>query len=232
MVSRASAPGFVFIFCTPGLIFGGGTEGVASRILILCAQTHFRRSRGRRAPFSCFACRDLFLVVPRASGFAHPESFPRYRGRRVPFSSFALPDSFLVIPWESFPVFIFCALGLVFGGNDGVGSRLHILRARNHFRRYRGHRVTFSSFAFLDSICAVPRASGPVIKFCAPGLFFNGSEGVVTRFHVLSSKTRFRRYRGRRLPFSFFCPPGLIFGDTEGVLSRLYILRARTHCRR
>jgi hypothetical protein len=40
--------------------------------------------------------------------------------------------------------------------------------------------------------------------FCAPGLVFGGTEGVGSRFHVLRSRTRFRRYQGRRVPFSCF----------------------------
>jgi hypothetical protein len=49
--------------------------------------------------------------------------FRLYRGRRVPFSRFALPDSFSTVRRQSDPVFMFCALGLVFGGTEGVGSR-------------------------------------------------------------------------------------------------------------
>jgi hypothetical protein len=154
------------MFCAPGLIFGG-TEGVRSRIHDLRARTRFRRYRGLRVPFSCFARPDTFSVVPRASG----------------------------------PVFIFCAPGLVFGGTEGVGSRIHVLRSRTRFRRYRGRRVPFSYFVLPDSFSAVPRTSGPIFMICAPELFFGGTEGVVSRFHVLRSRTRFRRFRGRRVPF-------------------------------
>jgi hypothetical protein len=47
-IPRASV--LVFIFCTPGRVFGG-TKGVRSRYHVLRAWTHFRRYRGRRLPF-------------------------------------------------------------------------------------------------------------------------------------------------------------------------------------
>jgi hypothetical protein len=98
---------------------------------------------------------------------------------------------------------------------------------------------------------ALPRVLGLVFKFCATGHVFGGTEGVGTRFQVLRSRTRFWRYRGRRVPFlcfalqdSFwalprapgpvfiFCAPGLISGSTEGVGSRFQVLRSRIHFRR
>jgi hypothetical protein len=219
------------MFCAPELIFGG-TEGVGSRFHVLRSGTHFRQYRGRRVPFSCYALPESFSAVQRASG----------------------------------PIFMFCALGLVFGGTEvvesffhvllsgfifggteGVGSRFHVLRSRTRFRRYRGRRVLFSSFALPDSFSAVSRASGPVFMFCAPGLVFSGAAGVGSRFLVLRTRNRFRRYRGHRVPFScfarldlfsavptasslvfMFCSPGLIFDYTEGVRSRFYVLRVRT----
>jgi hypothetical protein len=39
---------------------------------------------------------------------------------------------------------------------------------------------------------------------CAPGLVFGGTVGVGSRFHVLRARTRFRRYRRRRVPLSCF----------------------------
>jgi hypothetical protein len=111
--------------------------------------------------------------------------------------------------------------------------------------------VPFSFFARPDSFSAVPSASGPVFMFCAAGLVFGGTEGVGSRFHVLRSRTHFRRYRGRRVPFSciahpesfsqvprasgsffLFCPPGLVFGGTKVVRSRFQVLHVRTHFRR
>jgi hypothetical protein len=204
------APGPVFLFCAPGLILDG-IEGAGSRFYVLRSRTHFRRYRGRRVPFSCFA---------------------RYRGSRVPFSSFVLPNSFWAAPRESGPVFMFCAPGLVFDGTEGVGSRFHflapilvsgvqrasgpvfmfctpklilgctesvgsnfhILRSRTRIRRNRGRRVPFSCFALPNSFSAVSWASVLVFIFCAPGLYFGGTEVVGSRFHFLRSRIHFRRY--------------------------------------
>jgi hypothetical protein len=157
--------------------------------------------------------------------------FRRYLGRQVQFSYFARSDSFAAVPRVSGPVFMFSAPGLGFGGTNGVGHRFHVLRSRTRFRRYRWRRVPFSCLAGPDSFSAVPRASGTVFVFYAPGLIFDGTEGFVSRFHVLRAKNRFRRtdgvgsrfhvfrsrtrfrlYRGRRVPF--------------------HILRARTRFRR
>jgi hypothetical protein len=121
---------------------------------------------------------------------------------------------------------MFCTPGLVFGGTGGVRSRFLVLRSPNHFRLYRVRRVPFSCFARLDSLSAVPRASGPVsyfarpdsfsavprasgpvLMFCTPGLIFVGTWGVGSRFHVLPAQTYFRRYRGRPIPFSCFPLP-------------------------
>jgi hypothetical protein len=79
-----------------------------------------------------------------------------------------------------------CALGLVFGGSEGVGSRFHVLRPRTRFRRYRGRLVLFSCFARSDSFSTVPRASDPVFMFCTPELVFGGNDGVGSRFHVFA----------------------------------------------
>jgi hypothetical protein len=143
------------------------------------------------------------------------------------------------------------APGFVFGGTEGVGSRFHLLRSQTHFRRYRGRRVLFSCIACLDSFSTVPRASGLVFMFCALALVFGGTEGVVSRFHVLRSRTHLRRYRGRRVSFScfvrpksfstvtgalglviMFCASGLVFGGTGGVGSRFLLLLSQTYFRR
>jgi hypothetical protein len=131
----------------------------------------------------------------------------RYRGRRVSFSIFALPDLFSAVTRALGPVFTFCAPGLIFDGTEGVASRFLVLRARTHFRRYRGHRVPFSRFALPDSFSAVTSASIPVFTFCAPGQVFVVAEGIGSHFHVLRSRTRFRRCRGRPVPFSHFARP-------------------------
>jgi hypothetical protein len=134
--------------------------------------------------------------------------FRRYRGLRVPFSCFARPDSFSTVLIASGLDFMFCAPGLVFGGIEGVGSRLyvfapglvfggavgvssrfHVFRSRTCFRRYRGRQVPFPCFALPNSLSAVPWASGPVFIFCAPELVFDGTEGVKSRFHVFCSRT-------------------------------------------
>jgi hypothetical protein len=186
---RASS--LVFIFYAHGLI-SHGTEGVGSRFHVLSTHTLFRRCRGRRLPFSYFTRPDSFLAFPRASSI----------------------------------VFIFCAHGLVSHGTNGVGSQFqvvrsqtrfrgiagigshfHVLRARNHFRRYRGRRVPFSYLGRPNSFPTVPKASGPVFKFCAPSLVFDSTTSIASFFHVLRALTRFRRYRGRRLTFSCFAVP-------------------------
>jgi hypothetical protein len=262
------------MFCEPGLVFGG-TEGVGSRFHVLRSGTHFRRYRGRRVPFSYFARPDSFSAVSSASGpffmFSAPglifggtkvvgsrfhvlraqTRFCRYRGRRVPFSCFARPDSFSAVPRASGPVFMFHGHGIVFGDTEGVGSRFHVLRARTSFRLFRGRRVMFSYFALPVSFSTVSSASVPFFMFCAPRLIFDGTEGVLSRFHVLRALTHFRRFRGRRVPFScfsgpdsfsavptasspvfMFCAPGLISGSTEGVDSIFNALRSRTRFQR
>jgi hypothetical protein len=203
--------------------------GIRSRFHVWRSQTHFLRYRGRRVPFSCFVLPDSFSVVPCASCpvfmisapghisggtegvgsrfhvFRSRTSLRRYRGHRVPFSCFACPDSFSTEPRASNHIFMF---------------------SRTRFRRYRGYRVPFSCFARWDSFSTVPRLSGPVFIFCVPGIFsaiprvsgpvfmfcahrlvLDGSLGVGSRFHVLRYQTRFRRYRGSRVPFSCFARP-------------------------
>jgi hypothetical protein len=227
-VPRASGP--VFLFSAAGHVFNG-TEGVGSRFQVLRARTHFRRYRERRVPFSCFLLPDLFSAVPRALGpvfmfsatelvfgdiegvgylfmfcapglvFGGTQSegslfhvlryrtlFRRYHGRQVSFSGFARPNSFLALRRASGPVFMFCAPGLIF-----------------HYTE--GSRVPFSCFTLSDSFLEVPTASHPVFMFSAPGHVFGGTEGFGSRFPVLGSRGRFRRYRGHRVLFSSFARP-------------------------
>jgi hypothetical protein len=227
--------------------------------------------------FSCFALPDSFSAEPRASvpvfmfcapGLAFGGTdgvgphfdvlysrtrFWLYRRSQISFSYFARPDSFSAVLRASDPVYMFCAPGLVFGGNEGVGSCFHVLRARTCFLLYRGLRVQISCFVLLDLFSAVLRASGPVLMYCESGHIFCGTEGVGYRFHVLRAQTRFRRYRVRWVPFScvarsdsflavprvsspiiMFCAPRLVFGDTEGVGSGLIFcvtegIRSRFH---
>jgi hypothetical protein len=206
-VPTASGP--VFMFFAPELVFGG--------------------TEGRLVLFSCFALPDSFSMVRTASGpvflfcapglvFGDTEGvrsyfqvlrsrthFRWFRGRQVPFSCCARPYSFSAVPCASGPVVMFCA--------------------RTRFRPYRGGCVPFSCFALSDSFSTVPRASLPVFMslpdsfsalprgscsvfmFCAPGLVFGGTGGVVSRFLVLRSRTRFRRFHGRRVPFLYFTLP-------------------------
>jgi hypothetical protein len=140
---------------------------------------------------------------------------------------------------------MFCAPVYIIGGTEGVRSRFHVLRSLTYFRRCRVCRVPFSCFARSDMFSAVPRASGPVFLFCAPGLIFSGTEGVGSRFHVFRSKRCFRRCRVRRVPFSCFVRPDSfsavpratgpvfifyapehVFGGAEGVGQRFHDLRA------
>jgi hypothetical protein len=175
-VTRAS--GFVFMFCAPGLVFDG-TEDVGYRFLVLSSRTHLRRFRYRRVPFSYYAHSDMSSAVPRASCLIFMFYAPQVvsRGTEGVGSRFHVLRSLIIL-----------------GGTEGVGSRFHVLRSPTHFWSYRGRRVPFSCFARSDSFSAVPRASGPVFMFCAPGHVFGGTEVVGYRFHVLRSRTRFRLY--------------------------------------
>jgi hypothetical protein len=159
-------------------------------------------------------------VGSRFNVLCYRTRFRRYRGRQVLFAYFALRDSFSAIPRASGPVFMFCALGLVFEDTEGVGSSFHVLRSRTRFRLHYGRWLRFSCFARPNSIWAVPTVSGPVFMFafpgtfsavrrnsglvfmfCAPGLIFGGSEGIRSLFPFLRARIRFRRYRRRRDPF-------------------------------
>jgi hypothetical protein len=229
-VPRALVP--YFMFFAPGHVFGG-TEVAENRFHVLHSKTRFGRFRGRRCSFLCFALPDSLWAVPTVPSFVFKFCAPGhvlgctegvgsrfhvlrsqtllgwYRGRRVPILCFALLDSFWAILRASGTVFIFCALGLVFDGTEGVGSRFHVLRSLTRFRRYRGCRVPFLSFGLSDSFWAVPAASSPVFMFCAIGIVWGRTKGGGSCFQVLRSRTRFRRYRGRRVPFSCFALPDL-----------------------
>jgi hypothetical protein len=143
-----------------------------------------------------------------------------------------------------------CALGLIFGCNEGVSSRFHVLRARTRFRRYRRRRVMFSCFTLPDtfsavrrasglvfmfccpkSFSAVPRASGPIFIFCAPGLISGVIEGVRSHFHVLRPDL-FSAVPRAPSPVFMFWASGLVFDGTEVVGSRFHVLRVRTPFRR
>jgi hypothetical protein len=186
------ALGPVFIFCAPGLIFGG-TAGIGSHSQVLCSQTHFFcDTEGVGSNFIILRVRALFR---------------RYRRRRHSFSCCELPDSFSTVPRASTSVFMFCASGLVFGGTEGFWSRFHLLRSWTHFQRYRGHLVPFSCLSLPVLFSAVPSVSGHIFMFCVPGLIFGVTEVVRSRFHDLRSHSRFPRYRGCQVPFSYFALP-------------------------
>jgi hypothetical protein len=123
--------------------------------------------------------------------------FRRNRGRRLPFSCFFIFGIILGGTKGVEPVFMVCDPGHIFDGTEGVVSQFLVLRSHTHFRRYRGRRFPFLCFARSDSLSEVPRYLGPVFIFCAPELIFSGTEGVGSRFHILCSRTRFRRSRGR-----------------------------------
>jgi hypothetical protein len=177
-----------------------------------------------------FALPDTFLAVLRASGS---------------FSCFAHPFSFSTVPRASGLGFMFCAPGIFLCGTEAVEARFQVLRSQTRFWRYRGRRVPFSCFALPDTFSKVPKLSGVDFMFYAPEFISGGTKGVEYHFQVLHSRTRFRRYRGRRgsflcfpLPDSFWAvprPPGPVFmfcalefvsGGTEDLRSRWHILRS------
>jgi hypothetical protein len=80
--------------------------------------------------------------------------------------------------------------------------------------------------------------------YCATEFILDGTDGIGSHFHILRSRTRFRCFRGRRVPFScfaspysflavaraldpilLFCDPELIFGVSEGVRAHFHVLR-------
>jgi hypothetical protein len=181
-----------FLFCVPGLIFGG-TE-VSDSIFMFTTPGHvFGGAEGVGSRFHVFSYPDSFLAVRRVLG---------------PVSMFCVrSDSFSAISRASGPVFMFCDPEHVFGSTEGVGFRFHVLRSRTHFRRYRGCIFPFSCFAIPDTFSAVRRATGLDLTFCATRLISGGTEGVDSRFHVLCARICYRRYRGIRVPFSCFTRP-------------------------
>jgi hypothetical protein len=214
------------MFCASGLVFDS-TVGVGSCFHCLRARTRFRRCRGRRFPFSCFARSGLifsgvegmgpiFIFLRSRTSFRRYRGvgsychvlrtrthFRRYRGHRAPFSCFALSYSFSAVPSASGPVFMFCAQ-THFRRYRGRRAPFSCFACPNSFRRCRARRVPFSWFTLPDSFSAVPRASGPIFNLCASELIFGGTEGVGSRFHVLRIRTHFRGYRGRLILFSCF----------------------------
>jgi hypothetical protein len=187
---------------------------------MFCSPVHaFDCTMGVESRFSFFALPNSFSVVSRSSG-------PVFMFWAVlgPVVMFCTP--FWVVQRALGPVFIFYTLGLILGGIwvsgpvfmfyatgpildyiEGVRSCFHVLRCRTCFGRYRVRRVKFSCFALSGPFWAVSRASGQVMTFCAPGRVFDGNEGVRSSFHVLRSRTHFRRYRECHVLFSSFVLP-------------------------
>jgi hypothetical protein len=178
----------------------------------------------------------MVSAIPRAIGpvfffFRTGTIFRRYQGRRVPFLCFTLPYTLSAVPRVSGPVFMFCAPGVVSRGTEGVGSHFHVLCSQTRFGRYRGRRVQFSCFARPNTFSEVPRASGPVFLFFAPGHDFGSPECVGSRFHVMRARNGFGSPEGDESIF-MFCAPGHVFGGTDGVGSRFHVLHAWTRDRR
>jgi hypothetical protein len=155
------------------------------------------------SPFFMFCIAELIFggtegVGSRFHVLLSRTHFRWYLGRRVPFSCFALPNSFSAVPCASRPIFMSCALGRT----EGLESRIHVFRSRTRFRRYRRRRDQLSCFALQKTFSAVLRAPCPVFMFCATRLVFGGTKGVGSRFLILHSRSRFRRFQGRRVQFS------------------------------
>jgi hypothetical protein len=130
------------------------------------------------------------------------------------------PLPFSAVSRVSGLVFMFLAAGLFFGSKEGVGSRYHVLCSRTRFRQYRGRRVPFFCFALSDSFSAVPRATGLVCTFCAPGLIFGGIGSVRSRFSCFVRPDSFSAVPRASGPVFMICALGLIFGGIGGVESR------------
>jgi hypothetical protein len=122
------------------------------------------------------------------------------------------------------------------------------LRPATHFRRCRGRRVWFACFTLSDLFATVQSASGPIFLFCATRLVFGSIEGVESSFHVLQSRTHFRRFLGCRVQFScfkqpdsflatprasgqvlMFCAFEPFFDGTESARSSFHGLRSQTY---
>jgi hypothetical protein len=244
------APILVLMFCVIGPVLGG-TEGAESSFHLLRSQTRLGQYRGRQVLFSYFALPDPFRAVPKASVPVFMFCTPKF----VFDGTEDVGSRFVTVSRATVPVFMFYAPKLFYGGTEYVGSNFHVLRSRTRFRRYQGHSVLFSCFALPDSFLTVSRASGPflifslldsfwavrsasgfVFMFGVPRPVLGGTEGVMSNFDVLCSRTHFRWYRVRRFHFScfalldsfsvvssasvpvfMFCAAGLVFSGTVGV---------------
>jgi hypothetical protein len=134
-------------------------EEAESSFHVLRYLTRFRRYRGHRVQFLCFALPDPFSEVNKApsltSMFCAPglisggtegsdsifnvlhsrTHFGRYRGHRVQFSCFELPNPISAVLGASGLVFMFCATEVIFGDIHGVVSNFYVLRSQTSFWR-------------------------------------------------------------------------------------------------
>jgi hypothetical protein len=115
-ISRAKGP--VFVFCALTFIFDG-TEDAGYRLHVLRSRTHFRRTDGIRSCFQVLCSQTLFW---RYQWHRVSVSFFFYRGCQVLFSCFALPNFFWAVSRARGPVFMICAIEIVWGCTKGGGS--------------------------------------------------------------------------------------------------------------
>jgi hypothetical protein len=207
-VLRASGP--VFLLCPPGLVFDG-SKGV-DIVFMFAIQDSFGAVSRASSPIFMFCAPVLIFDGTRASGpvflfYAPGLVFDDTEGVRFRFHALRSLARFGHYRWRRVQFSCFCALGLVLSATKGVRSHFHVFPSRTHFRRYRGRRVLFSCFALPNLFLTITREPGRVFMFRAPRLIFDCSEGVGSHFRVLRTRTHFRRYRGRRVSFSYFPLP-------------------------
>jgi hypothetical protein len=226
--AKPRVPSPIFWFRAPGLVFG--------------------RIPGASGTIFMFSAVGLIFGGTRASGPVFTFCTP---GLVLGGTECARSHSHVLRSQTRFRQFSFLLdLELVWGNTKGASSRFHVLRSSTRFRWYRGCLVPFACFALPGSFSTVSRASSSVFMFCASRFVFDGTEGVISLFLVLRSRTCFWRYRGRQIsfscftlldsiwallstsyPFFMFCAPGLVFDDTEGVRSCFHVLRSQTRLR-
>jgi hypothetical protein len=102
-------------------------------------------------------------------------------------------------------------------------SRFHVLISQTYFGRYRGRRVPLSCFALTNSFWEIPLASGPVFKFCAPGLILGGTDGRRVQFSCFALPDSFLTEPRASGPVCMFCAPGPILVGTDDVGSRFHV---------
>jgi hypothetical protein len=123
----------------------------------------------------------------------------------------------LAVQRASGPVFMFCVPGHVFGGNEGAGCCFLILRSRVVSRGTEGVFVLFSCFSLPDSFSAVPRTTGLIFIFCAPGHVLRRKRGCRTSSSCFALPESFPTVPRASCPVFKFCAPGLVFNGITGV---------------